>query len=228
MNKLINYNAIDILDNMILDNYIVDLIVTDPPYKVTTRGGYTSAGEMMLDVKMRKGNVFKENKISIDLWLPKLYKVLKESGHCYIMCNNKKLYKYLDVVNKSDFNLIKTMIWAKDNKIMSQAYMSQIEFILFIRKGKFVKINNCGASDLLNFPNKKTKENGKVLHPTEKPINLMKVLIENSSSENDIILDPFMGIGSTCIASKILNRKYIGIELDQEYFGIAKTRMNSY
>ena len=226
MEKLLNENAIDVLDRMIAKNYKVDLIATDPPYKVTTRGGYTNAGGMMLGEKMRKGNVFNENTLTIKEWLPKLYKVLKDTGHCYIMCNNKNLYPFLDAINDSEFNLVKTMIWAKDNKIMSQAYMSQFEFILFLRKGSFVKINNCGTSDLLQFPNKKTKgEDGKHIHPTEKPIDLMKVLIENSTKENEIVLDPFLGVGTTAIASKELNRGFIGIELDENYFNISLKRV---
>jgi site-specific DNA-methyltransferase (adenine-specific) len=227
MKRIINENAIDVLDRMIAKEYKVDLIVTDPPYKVTTRGGYTNAGGMMLDDKMRKGKVFKENTLTIKEWLPKLYDVLKETGHCYIMCNNKNLYPFLDAVNNTDFHLVKTMIWAKDNKIMSQAYMSQMEFILFLRKGKFVRINNCGTSDLLQYPNSKTKgEDGKPIHSTEKPINLMKVLIENSSKENEIVLDPFLGVGSTAIASKELNRNYIGIELDPQYYAVAVARVD--
>lgn len=226
MNKIFNDNAISIIDRMIEKDYKVDLIVTDPPYKVTSRGGYTSAGGMMLDDKMRKGEVFKENQVSVFDWLPKLYEILKDTGHCYIMCNNKNLYEFMCAVEKSGFRLVKTMVWAKDNKIMSQAYMSQTEFILFLRKGAFVKINNCGTSDLLQIPNKKTKnENGENIHPTEKPIELMKILIENSSKENEIVFEPFMGVGATCIASLLSNRQYIGVELDENYFKISEERI---
>lgn len=228
MNKLFNDNAISVIQSMIDKQYKVDLIVTDPPYKVTTRGGYTSAGGMMLDDKMRKGKVFKENEISIDKWINKLYDILKDSGHCYIMCNNKNLQPFLKSIFESKFHLIKTMVWAKDNKIMSQAYMSQTEFILFLRKGSFVKINNCGTSDLLTYPNKKTKgDDGKVIHPTEKPIDLMMVLIENSSKENEVVFDPFMGVGTTCIASILCNRQYIGIEIDKHYYDISEERVNN-
>ena len=110
---------------------------------------------------------------------------------------------------------------------MGQFYMSQFEYILFFRKGKGIKINHCGTSDILSIPNKKTKDNnGHNLHDTEKPIELMQILIDNSSKEKQLILDPFMGIGSSGIAALNLNRKYIGIELDKQYFDIAKSRMN--
>ena len=102
--------------------------------------------------------------------------------------------------------------------------MSQFEYILFCRKGD-KKINNCGVSDIISVPNIKEKRNGKNLHDTEKPVELMKILIENSSSENDVVLDPFMGIGSTVIASKLLNRQYMGIEIDKNYYDIANDRI---
>ena len=109
---------------------------------------------------------------------------------------------------------------------MGQCYMSQFEYILFFRKGKHKKINNCGTSDILDIPNKKSKDkNGCNLHDTEKPIELMKILIENSSSEGDLIYEPFMGIGSVVLACKELNRNYISTELDANYFEIAKNRI---
>lgn len=111
---------------------------------------------------------------------------------------------------------------------MGQFYMNQFEYILFLRKGAGVKINNCGTSDILSVANKKTKdENGKNIHDTEKPVDLCKILIENSSNENDTIIDPFMGVGACGVAAKQLNRKFIGIELDDTYFGIAKKRIEN-
>jgi site-specific DNA-methyltransferase (adenine-specific) len=198
----------------------VDCIITDPPYKVTSRGGYTSAGGMMLDKSMRDGSVFRENSICIEEWLPILFSKLKNTGHCYIMCNNKNLSNFMKAIDSSSFHLIKVMVWAKDNKIMSQAYMSQIEFIFFLRKAGFVKINNCGESDLLQFSNPKNKN-----HPTEKPIDLLMVLAQNSTNEGQTILDPFMGSGSTGVACVNTNRNFIGIEKDEKYFEIAKDRI---
>lgn len=78
----------------------------------------------------------------------------------------------------------------------------------------------------MSIPNIKRKDaNGKNLHDTEKPVALMKILIENSSLENQIVLDPFMGIGSTGIACLQENRKFIGIEIDEKYFNIAKNEI---
>lgn len=109
---------------------------------------------------------------------------------------------------------------------MGHYYMSCFEYILFFRKGKGIRINNCGTPDILSIPNKKTKIDGKNIHDTEKPVELMKILIENSSKEGDTILDPFMGSGTTGIACRKTNRKFIGVEIDEQYFKIAKERIN--
>ena len=110
---------------------------------------------------------------------------------------------------------------------MGQSYMSQFEYILFFRKGKHKKINYCGTADILDIPNKKTKGNdGNNLHDTEKPIELMRVLVENSSQEGDIVLDPFMGIGSTILACIDLDRQCLGFEIDEDYYNIATNRIN--
>jgi site-specific DNA-methyltransferase (adenine-specific) len=151
---------------------------------------------------------------------------LKDGSHFYIMTNHVNLQKILNTCTDVGFHFIKSLIWNKGNKIMGQYYMSQFEYILFFRKGKGVKINNCGTSDILNIPNNKTKgENGKNLHDTEKPVELMKILIENSSKPNDIVFDPFIGIGSTAIACLETNRKFIGCELDTTYWNIANERI---
>ena len=109
---------------------------------------------------------------------------------------------------------------------MGQYYMSQFEYIMFFRKGRGIKINNCGTSDILSIPNKKTKgDDGKNLHDTEKPIELMKILIENSSKVGQLVCDPFMGIGSTGIASVMTGRRFIGTEIDEKYYNIACDRI---
>jgi site-specific DNA-methyltransferase (adenine-specific) len=142
------------------------------------------------------------------------------------MTNHKNLHHFLNIIEKTGFHFIKSLIWDKQNKIMGQYYMSQYEYILFLRKGKGVKINNCATPDILSIKNKKLKNaNNKNLHDTEKPVELMKILIENSSTENQIVLDPFMGIGSTGVASINTNRDFIGIELDRDYFDISKHRI---
>ena len=209
----------DIPDNSI------DLIVTDPPYRVTSKGSAGNSGGMLQKKINKQGKVFSFNDISCKQYAPEFYRILKYGTHCYVMCNHTNLIEMLNVFTNVGFKFVKCLIWNKGNKIMGQFYMNQFEYIMFFRKGKAKKINNCGTSDILEVPNKKTKINGKNIHDTEKPIDLMKILIENSSKENEIVLDPFMGIGSTGVACINTNRNFIGIELDEKYFEIAKKRI---
>ena len=211
-----------------IPNDSIDLIITDPPYKTTKRGiseGTTTGGLVRSELG-KQGKIFTYNDVKIKDFIPELYRVLKESGHCYIMTNHVNLIEMLNVATECGFHFIKSLIWNKGNKIMGQCYMSQFEYILFFRKGKHKKINNCGTSDILDIPNKKTKgEDGKNIHDTEKPVELARILIENSSNEGDLVLDPFVGVGFVPIASKMTNRKFIGSEIDEKYYNIAKERI---
>lgn len=164
----------------------IDLLITDPPYKVTARGNAGNSGGMLQKKLSMQGKIFEHNDIKPQEYIPEFYRILKDGSHCYIMTNHVNLQQILNVATECGFKFTKSLIWNKGNKIMGQYYMSQFEYILFFRKGKGKKINNCGTSDILDVPNKKIKgEDGKNLHDTEKPIELMQILIENSSLENE-------------------------------------------
>ena len=220
-----NGDCLELMKN-IPDNS-VDMILTDPPYKITARGNGGNSGGMFQKKEVNNGKVFKVNDLDIEDWLPEFYRVLKDGTHCYIMTNNKNITHYLSVINSSPFHFIKNLIWVKDNKIMGQTYMSQFEYVIMLRKGKHKRINDCGQSDVLQIPNKKMKNlEGKTIHDTEKPTKLNEILISNSTNEGEIVLDPFMGIGSCGVACVNTNRNFIGMELDENYFEIAKERID--
>ena len=225
--KLINGNCLDTLKN--IPNESIDLIVTDPPYPTTSRGNAGNSGGMLQKDINKKGKVFTYNNINCKEYAPEFYRLLKDGSHCYVMTNHINLIDMLNTFTDVGFHFIKSLIWNKGNKIMGQYYMSQYEYILFFRKGKGKKINNCGTSDILSISNKKTKDkDGKNIHDTEKPVELMEVLVNNSSQENELVLDPFMGVGSTGIACIKNNRNFIGIEIDENYFNIAKSRLEEF
>lgn len=204
----------------------IDLIVTDPPYKITSRGCSGTMGGYWKNEKAKKGIIFDNNNISCKDYLPEFYRVLKEKSILYLMCNNTNLQEMINVATETGFKFVKSLIWEKGNKICGRYYMGCFEYILLFRKGRDRPINNCGTPDILKIPIKKLKdENGKNLHDTEKPVELMKILVENSSNEGEIVLDPFMGIGTTGVACKKLNRNFIGIEIDDKYFDIAMDRI---
>lgn len=211
---LYNADCMNVLSSIKTES--IDLIVTDPPYLCKPKGRSNKMGGFWK--YSTDGKIFENNNLPCEKYLPELYRVLKDGTHCYIMVNNYNLIKMLNGAEKAGFKFIKSIIWNKNHKICSRFYMHSYEYILMFRKGKGRNINNFSTPDILDVPMSKTKDdNGENLHNTEKPVELMKILIENSSNENELVLDPFAGIGSTLIASTLLKRKSIGIEIDAGY-----------
>ena len=226
INQIYNGDCLELMKS--IPDESIDLIVTDPPYKVTARGNAGNSGGMLQKDINKKGMVFEHNNCDIEQYLPEFYRVLKDGSHCYIMCNHTNITHFLNVIDSSSFHFVKCLIWDKGNKIMGTMYMNCFEYILFLWKGFAKKINNCGTPDLLTFPNIKDKNaDGSNIHDSQKPIGLMQTLIQNSSNVGDIVLEPFAGSGTTCIAALRENRKYIGIELDPHYYEVAKKRIET-
>ena len=139
------------------------------------------------------------------------------------MVNDRNLQELLNEATKSKFKLLNVLVWNKNNAMPNHWYMKNAEFIVMLRKGGAKYINNQGTKQIIQVNNVRNKQ-----HPTEKPIDLMKILIENSTNENDIVLDPFMGSGSTGVACVNTNRNFIGIEMDDNYFKIASERIKNH
>lgn len=170
----------------------------------------------------KQGKLFKHNDIKFEDWLPEVYRVLKQDTHCYIMINPRNLAELQTKAEEVGFKFQQILIWEKNNSTPNKYYLNSYEMILMLRKGKAKNINHMGTKNVLQIKN----IIGNKKHPTEKPVELMEILIDNSTVENDIVLDPFMGSGSTGVACKNLNRDFIGIEIDEKYFKIAEERIN--
>lgn len=202
-------------------------------YSGRTKSGYTLEGTKHISLfgilndnesvtYARQGKLFKYNDIKFNEWLPLIYKKLKKDSHCYIYISPRNLKELQVEAEKVGFKYQNLIVWNKGNCTPNKYYLNSYECILFLRKGKAKNINNMGTKNILSVPNLLGKNKH---HPTEKPVELNKILIENSSNENDLVLDPFMGAGSTGIACKELNRRFIGIEIDEKYYDIAKSRI---
>lgn len=221
-----NENCLDVFKT--IPDESIDLIATDPPYPVTAYGNAGTSGGMLRNRKTMQGKIFDYNNINVNQYAHEFFRVLKDGSHCYVMTNHINLIEMLNTFTNVGFHFIKSLIWDKGNKIMGQFYMSQFEYILFFRKGFGKKINNCGTSDILSIPNDKTKaSDGSNYHDTEKPVELFKILIENSTQKGEVVMDPFMGIGGCGVACKQSGRSFIGCEIDKKYFDVAKNRIES-
>ena len=167
------------------------------------------------------GKIFDYNDIRPEEWIPEVFRILKDQTQCYIMCNTINLESYLRICRETGFLLHNVLVWKKNNVTPSRWYMKNGEFTLFLRKGKAKTINNVGSKMVHDFPNIL----GNKSHPTEKPPDLMKFYIENSSNPDDLICDPFMGTGAVGVAALESGRCFLGCDLDESYFNIAKHRL---
>ena len=218
----------DIPDNSI------DLVVTDCPYHIVSGGctniprkdepsGIFNRRNTFTQKNAKSGKLFDNNDIKFKDWLPDVYRVLKDGTHCYIMINARNLKELQQEAENVGFKFQNIIIWNKGNVTPNRYYLNAYEMILMLRKGKAKNINNMGCKNIVDIKN--IRENK--LHPTEKPVELNELFIKNSSEQGDTILDPFMGVGSCGLACKNTNRNFIGIELDEKYFNIAKERIES-
>ena len=202
----------------------VDLIVTDPPYKTIT-GGDSNGKNSIRPKGILSGNrkLFKyQTNISICDWMPELFRVLKQGTHCYIFSNVLNLKEMIVEGERAGFKLQNLLVWEKNNCTPSQYYMKNCEYVLMLRKGRAKWINDIGGSKTVH-----RYENiiGNKTHPAEKPVPLMEFYINNSTNEGDIVLDPFMGSGTTAIACINTGRNYIGFEIDPDYYEAALERI---
>jgi site-specific DNA-methyltransferase (adenine-specific) len=136
------------------------------------------------------------------------------------MANNRHVQNLLNSAESCGFKFHNLLAWDKGTATANRWYMKNLEFTGFFYKGKSFFINDCGAKQLIKCPNVLNSP-----HPTEKPIALMAHYIVHSSVEGELVLDPFMGVGSTGIAAIQNRRRFIGIEINERYFQIACERI---
>jgi len=240
MINLINGDCLEVMDRLIKDGVKVDAIITDPPYKTISGGVSIKDGQIVSDgtncsnkwlkkdegsipVTLKNGTQFEYNNINFYEWIPKLQHLCNDRCHVYIMSNDRNVQNILNEASKNNLKLLNILVWEKNNCTPNKYYMKSCEFILLFRFGGAKSINNMGTKTILKIDN----IIGNKIHPSEKPLELLEILIRNSSNKNQTILDPFMGSGSTGVACKNLNRKFIGIEIDKKYFNISNDRINN-
>lgn len=227
--ELYNGDCLDVMDTLITLGVKVDAIITDPPYDIPTISGGGSVNNIKkLNTSLQDLKVVDLTKsYDIEGFGDKAIKIMNEIN-IYFWCNKKQIPEYFNYwVNKHKckFDII---TWHKTNALptYSNKYLSDTEYLLYFRKGKgkcFPKSYDDAKTYYVAPINHKDK---KIYgHPTIKPLEIMEKIVRNSTRDGQTILDPFMGSGTTGVACKNLNRNFIGIELDEKYFNIAKDRI---
>ena len=206
----------------------IDLVVIDPPYDFMSKHyGKSYSGDGAFGSLGRTYHKELESNDIItginEAVLQELIRVMKKVN-IYIWCSKEQILKYINFFKNYNMDLL---TWHKTNPVptCSNKYLSDTEYLLFFRE-KGVKIYGTYATKKKYYVTPTNKEDKKSYkHTTIKQVDIIENLIINSSKENDVVLDCFMGSGTTGVACKKLNRNFIGIELDEKYFEIAKKRI---
>lgn len=198
----------------------VDLVIADPPYTMTRRGKSCRPNWMRNNMG---DNVFFGPLPDTKEWMKECYRILKDGTHFYTFCNTNDLQKYLNVASEVGFMLHNVLTMIKDTGMPNRWYLKNCELVLFFRKGRAKPINDRTCRDWV-FVKMPTAKTGK-LHITEKPLDFITKLVENSSAPDDVVFDPFMGSGTTGVACANTGRRFIGIEKDDHWFEVARDRI---
>lgn len=236
-----------------IGKHSINFIFSDPPYFLSSGGISCKSGKQVsVDKGERDKPKTIDEKINYHRsWIRLCRDVLKDDGSIMISSTFHSSYAIGVALEKEGFSIINNIVRRKTNpapNLACRCFTHSTETIIWARKQldekhkgkhcfnyKAMKEENNGKQmkDFWEFEEdtsviststttKKEKEFGN--HPTQKPIKLLKRLVEAATNPNDIILDPFCGSGTTGIAAKMLNRQFIGIEIDENYLSLAKNR----
>jgi len=229
-----NGNCIDYLK--FLKTNTVDLILTDPPYNL---GNFMHKRNTNL-VKMRENqfayagwdNLSQEDwEKEMEIFFQESNRVLKKRGALLLFMSLIKIETIVKIAAKYKFYYKTTGIWHKTNPMprnMNIHFVNSTEaWVYFINDGTSGTFNNDGkmAHDFIETSLTSSKEKKFGKHPTQKPTKVISHFVKHLSNENDVVLDPFMGSGTTGVCARKMNRKFIGIDLDKKYYEISKSRM---
>ena len=218
--ELYQGDCLPVMQQLINNGVKVDCVLTDIPYD-----GVNASGEERAKYggQLRKLDKGKADVLTFDL--KEFCHALEQlsQGSIYIFCGITQVAPIMQYFKtRSKEFMIRHCIWEKTNPPPTNGqhmWLSSFENCVFIKRRKTLFKAHCKSS-VWKYPCGRSK-----VHPTEKPVNLFSYLIESSTDENNVVLDPCMGSGTTGVVCANLNRKFIGIELDPAWFDLAVSRI---
>lgn len=215
-----NGNCLEILET--LQNGCIDIVLTDPPYGIN----YVSNRSIYEDTITKRGLLNDGKEEAFEL-LDKACEILQrktaENAHLYFFCSWSVFSKFESIIAKY-FTIKTPIVWDKGNKgsgDLDNDWGNQTEIIIYCVKGK--KLVNNRRGNIINVSRLHTS---RMVHPTQKPDELIRQILEVSATAGDFVVDPFMGSGSTIKVCNDMKLKSLGIELDQDMFNIANQYIN--
>jgi len=216
---LIHGDALAVLPDM---GGCADLIVTDPPYPLTSGGtGSCAMGGKFSDEVYDNTGLLMDVVHWAEIGGPML-RALGRDGDCYVMSDDKNLPAAISGFMGAGFKYHGLLTWDKISPSRTRFYMKHQEFTLYLWKGRARDINHGGDKRGQTMPRPKG-----AVHNTQKPVPLMAMYIRNSSEPGQMVLDPFMGSGTTLVAAVQEGRQVIGIEKNADHFEAACARVRA-
>lgn len=217
-NKIYNMDCMDGIK--LLDDNSIDLVVIDPPYKLDLN-------------KVKKTNIFNsyanellELKDGFDLKVLDLLIQKMKKINIYIYCSKRQIQELLEYFSNKDCNY-EVLTWHKQNPspLTNNIYLPDTEYVIFARERGVRLYGNYHTKHKYYISGVNQVDKKKYKHPTIKPIPFIENHIENSSRPGEIVLDCFAGTGTTLVGAINKNRRFIGFEINEEYFKIAEKRI---
>lgn len=207
INKIICGDALELIKG--IPDSSIDIIITDPPYGIKKRGIKNS-----------------ESLETFYKILPECKRVLKQDSFFITFFSTKKLPQLF--VNNPFEYFWQFVLYCPCGSVRSPIGFTKFMSCFVFRNGNS-KVIKWNKDIFVDSPTKMVEpDEGFIIHPSPKPKRFIREIIEMFSNENNIVLDPFVGSGSTALACKMINRKFIGFEIVEEYCKIAESRLKSF
>lgn len=205
----------------LVDDNSIDLVVMDPPYllnltKVKRTSSFNNYANELVNLK--DGFDLKV----LDLLIPKMKKI-----NIYIYCSKRQVKDLIEYFVNKDCNY-EILTWHKQNPspLINNNYLPDTEYVIFAREKGVKLYGNYHSKRKYYISGVNQVDKKKYGHPTIKPLNFIENHIINSSKEGDLVLDCFCGSGTTLVGAIKTNRRFIGFEIDENYYKIAKQRVD--
>lgn len=220
-------NSLSLVKQLKAKKVLVDAIITDPPYNISKENNFSTLNNP------RKGVDFGhwDNNFDVCKWVADYSTLLKPNGSIIIFCSYIYISFVIEELKRNNIETKDIIIWRKTNPMprnVTRRYVQDMEFAIWgVKKGAKWTFNKEENKPYLRsvFDACVVSGSERTIHPTQKSYKVMEELIKIHTNENDVILDPFMGSGTTGVAALNNNRKFIGIEVCPEYFDIACKRI---
>lgn len=199
---------------------VADLLLTDCPYRVTSGGNSGEFSGGWMGEYQNGGNIVDGADLPFEDWLPAAYAALTSPAHAYLFINDRNLAELQAAAEAAGLAFHRLLIWDKGAALPNRWYQQTCEFVLFMRKGRAFRIAEPSSRTYARMP-----QVDETPHPTEKPVALCRHYIANSTKPGDMVLDPFAGSGTTCVAAIHEGRRFVACESNAKWFDIACRRI---